>query len=85
MLNYNFVSSIPYPGYLFSVTCATFSLGGRGMDFSTEDRAWHSPHETWTMDMAARRCSLILLLLLLCLIPDALAQEAKKEDDKNGT
>ena len=52
------------------------------MIFPVEGRAWHSPHETWTMDMAARRRSLLLLILLLCLIPDALAQEAKKEDAK---
>ncbi|MFB3134004.1 MAG: hypothetical protein ACE10K_15915, partial [Rhodothermales bacterium] len=52
------------------------------MGFPVEGRVWHSPHETWTMVMAAQRLSLILLILLLCLIPDALAQEAKKEDDK---
>ncbi len=52
------------------------------MIFPVEGRAWHSPHETWTMVMAARRHLLLLLLLLLFLIPDALAQEAKKEDDK---
>ena len=52
------------------------------MGFPVEGRLWHFPHETWTMVMAARRLPLILLILLLFLIPEALAQEAKKEDDK---